>query len=106
MAVGMGMFLVWQRSEIRRVGYQCGWLQRRAIQLEEDNRRLLSEVCGLRSPQLVTMKARSMGLGLVEHDQPPADMGGAVAGKKEPRSSAALAAVKPERRAGAAPRPR
>jgi len=105
-AVTMGMFLVWQRSEIRRVGYQCGSLQKRAMQLEEENRRLLSDVCALKSPQLVMSKARSMELGLVEHGTPPEAASQTPPEKKEPKSGAAVASLHPARRGAPAPRSR
>lgn len=92
--VAMAMFLVWQRSETRRMGYESGMLQRRAIQLEEENRRLLSEICILKAPQYLAEKVRAMELNLKEADVARPALSEAKPEDKNQAREAALASVR------------
>ncbi len=93
--VAMSMYLVWQRSETRRIGYECGALHRQALQLQEENRRLLSEISALKSPQLIALKARSMDLGLTDADVSRPAVSEAKPEKKTPAQAASVAALPP-----------
>ena len=101
--VGAGMFLVWQRAGIRKVSYECASLQRRALQLEEENRRLFSDVCALKTPQIIGSKTHSMELGLAEQGGAGTLVSEGKAEKKERSASAAVATLHRGRGKASAP---
>jgi cell division protein FtsL len=100
-SVAMSMFLIWQRADVRKMEYECGSLQRQALQLQEENRRLTSETTALKSPQVLELKARAMGLGLQDASASGPAVSEAEPEKKEPTHGTAVASASGARNAAA-----
>ena len=92
-SVAMSMFLIWQRTEVRRMQYECGSMQRQALQLQEETRRLLSETCALKSPLVISLKARAMDLGLKDASESGPAVSEAMPEKQEPAHGVTVAST-------------
>ena len=61
---GSAIGYVWQKGEISRLGRQISDREKRLAQLQNDNKRLASQIAVLHSPVMIDQRARELNLGL------------------------------------------
>jgi cell division protein FtsL len=61
---GSAIGYVWQKGEIARLGRSIADREKRLTQLQNDNKRLSSQIAVLHSPVMIDQRARELNLGL------------------------------------------
>ena len=61
---GSAIGYVWQKGEISRLGRQIAEREKHLTQLQNDNKRLASQIAVLHSPVMIDQRARELNLGL------------------------------------------